>query len=85
MSGMTELFGNLKRFVDAGDKARFYKLSFDEVEMIVNQIETLISTSTTPVHVYSFQDIKDEAKRMRSQRLAEHGPEEIVHFPKDTA
>jgi hypothetical protein len=71
------LLENLKRFVAAGDAGRSYVLSQIEVQLILDEIDRLAGT---PLKIYSFTDIRDEARRLR----AEHKPEDH-HFPKDIA
>ena len=63
---MNELLRNLKNFLAAGDASRDYLLSRAEVQLLVDEIERLRQGT---LKVYSFADIRDEARRMRDEKL----------------
>jgi len=75
---MKELLENLKRFIDAGDESRSYLLSRWDARLIVDALEKV----PAPVKVFSFAELRDEARAARDKRMHDR---EDRYFPKDSA
>jgi len=77
-----QLLENLKRFLAAGDEGRSYILSQLEVQLIIDEIERLRGGT---IRVFSFAELREEARRERGRKIQDRVSEEIKYFPKDSA